>query len=240
MMRFRLPMRRVVFFGCAFLIASIALLPMRLALGWLQIDTLGLSARRAQGSVWLGSLAEARIGDAPLGDLAARLSPIQLLVGRARVDVASRQNGPGAIAGGIGITRNSAGVDDFSGSIPVAAVFAPMPVETIDLSDVSVRFKDGQCAQAEGQVKAMLSGDVAGISLTQGLTGNARCEGGALLLPLTGQSGMERLALKLFEDGRYTVDLAIRPSDPALGVRLEASGFRQTPQGYVFGMQGRL
>jgi general secretion pathway protein N len=235
-MRVRLPLGRTVFFVCALLFALIALLPMRLALGWLGVDSLGLTARQAQGSVWLGGLTEARIGDAPLGNLSAGLSPIQLLVGRARVNVSNGQD----IAGGIGVSRNSMGVDDLTGAIPVAAVFAPLPVETLDLSDVSVRFDDGQCARAEGQVKASLSGDIAGIPLAQGLIGNARCEGGALLLPLTGQSGMERLALKLFADGRYTLDLSIRPGDPALGERLTATGFRPSEQGYTLGVQGRF
>lgn len=235
-MRIRLPLGRTVFFVCAFLFALIALLPLRLALSWLDIDSLGLSARQAEGSVWLGGLKEARIGDAPLGNLSAGLSPFQLLVGRARMDVSNGQD----LEGGIGVSRTSTGIDDLTGVIPVAAVFAPLPVETLDLSDVSVRFDDRQCARAEGQVKAALSGDIAGIPLAQGLTGNARCEGGALLFPLTGQSGMERLALKLFADGRYTLDLSIRPGDPALGERLSASGFRPTQQGYTLGVQGRF
>ncbi len=239
-MRIRLPLGRSLFFLCAFLIALVALIPLRLALGWLSLDQKGLSARKADGSIWLGSLTESRMGDAPLGDLSAQLSPIQLLVGRARVDIANREGGAGRIAGGLGVTRNSFGVDDLTAAIPVASVFAPLPIETLDLSDVSVRFEDGQCARADGQVKAALSGEIAGINLAQGLTGNARCEGGALLLPLQGQSGMERLALKLFEDGRYELDLSVRPSDPALGQRLAASGFRQTAQGYAFKMQGRF
>jgi general secretion pathway protein N len=239
-MRIRLPLGRSLFFLCAFLVALVALTPLRLALGWLALDDKGVSARKANGSVWLGGLTEARIGDAPIGDLSTRLSPIQLLVGRARIDVSNRADGRGRMEGGIGVTRNSFGVDDLTAAIPVAAVFAPLPIDTLDLSDVSVRFQDGQCARAEGQVKAMLSGDIAGINLAQGLTGNARCEGGALLLPLRGQSGMERIALKLFEDGRYALDLTVQPTDPALGQRLGASGFRQTAQGYVFGLEGRF
>ena len=119
-------------------------------------------------------------------------------------------------------------------------MFAPLPIETLDLSDVSVRFQDGQCVRADGQVKAALSGEIAGMALSQGLTGNARCEAGALMLPLQGQSGMERLSLKLFEDGRYELDLSVRPSDPAIGQKLAASGFRQTALGYSFSMQGRF
>jgi len=237
-MRIRLPLGRSLFLLVAFLIALALFLPLRLALGWLGLERTGIAARAATGSIWSGRLKEARLGDAPLGDLKAGLSPIPLLLARARVNVASAQDGPGRIAGAIVARPGGLGIEDMTGAIPVAAVFAPLPLETLDLSDVSVAFADGQCDRAGGQVKAMLSGEVAGLALAQGLSGNARCEGGALLLPLQSQSGMERLALRLFEDGRYALDFTVRPADPALGARLAATGFRQTAQGYAFSLKG--
>lgn len=240
MRRIRLPVGRGLFFLCMLLLAIVALLPLRLALGWLTLDTQGLSARTAEGSVWLGRLTEARFGDAPLGDLSARLSPIQLLVGRARVDIAGTDESAPPLRGAFGVSRDSIGIDDATAAIPVAAVFAPLPLDTLDLSDVSVRFRDGQCDRAEGRVRASVAGEIAGLNLGQGLGGNARCDGGALLLPLQGQSGMERLAIRLFADGRYELDLAVRSGDPALGAKLALSGFRQTQDGYVFSLQGRF
>lgn len=237
-MRIRLPLGRGLFFLCALLIALIALLPMRLALEWLALDRIGLSARGAGGSIWLGDLKEARFGEAPLGDLSAQLSPVQLLVGRARIDL--RGDGPGKTEGAIGVTRNSFGIDDMSASVPVGAVFSPLPVESLDMNDVSVRFVDGLCERADGNVRAVLAGDIAGLALTQGMTGNARCEGGALLLPLQSQSGMERLRLRLFEDGRYALDLSVRPADPAMGAKLALAGFRENAGGYVFSLEGRF
>ena len=50
-MRFRLPMRRSLFFIAFFLFALVALLPLGLALRWLSLDERGFSAREAQGSV---------------------------------------------------------------------------------------------------------------------------------------------------------------------------------------------
>jgi len=239
-MRIRLPLRRSLFLLCAFLIALLLFLPLRLALGWLGLERTGVTARAATGSVWSGRLKEARLGDAPVGDLDAGLSALPLLLGRARVGVESPQPGPGRIVGAIMVRRSGLGIEDMTGAIPVAAAFAPLPLETLDLSEVSLAFADGQCDRAGGQVKAMLSGSIAGLDLAQGLSGNARCEGGALLLPLQSQSGMERLALRLFEDGRYALDFSVRPADPALGARLVASGFRQTAQGYAFSLKGKF
>lgn len=240
MTRIRLPLGRGIFFLCALLLALIVFLPLRLVLGWLQLDSQGLSARAAPGSVWLGRLSEARFGDAPLGDLSAGLSPVQLLVGRARVDLAGTDETAPPMKGALGVSRNSFGIDDMSAAIPVGAVFAPLPVETLDLSDVSARFVDGQCDRAEGRVRATLSTDIAGLGFGQGFSGNARCSGGALLLPLQGQSGMERLAITLSDNGSYELDLSVRTADPAIGPRLMLAGFRQIQDGYVFSLKGRF
>ena len=239
-MKIRLPLGRSVFLFCAFLLALVIFLPMRMALGWLGLEQKGVSARQVSGSIWSGRLTEARVGDAAVGDLNAGLSPVQLFVARARLNIATAGSAPGRMTGAIGVTRNSFGLDDMTGALPVAAAFAPLPMETLDLSDVTLRFVDGQCVNANGQVRAMLSGEIAGLNLAQGLSGNARCDGGALLLPLQSQSGMEKLALKMFEDGRYTLDFTVRPADPAMGGKLAASGFQQTQQGYSFSLKGRF
>lgn len=235
-MRFRLPLGRSLFFLCAFLFALVALLPLRLALDWLALDERGLSAREADGSVWLGALNEARLGEVALGDLITQLSPVQLFVGRARLDVSDGER----LKGALGVSRHSFGMDDVTAELPVAQVFAPLPIASLNLSDVSVRFEGETCARAEGQVTARIAGDIAGLNLTQGLSGAARCDGGALLLPLASASGQESLALKLRPGGAYEADLTVRASDPLLIQRLVATGFTGTAQGYTLSVRGTL
>ena len=235
-MRIRLPLGHSLFFLCAFLFALVALLPLRLALDWLALGERGLSAREAQGSVWLGRLSEARIGDAALGDLVTRLSPIQLFVGRARIDL----DGGERMKGAVGVSRHSFGVDDMTAELPAGRVFAPLPIASLDLSDVSVRFEDDTCARAEGRVQARIAGDVAGVNLAQGLSGTARCEAGALLLPLASASGQERLSLKLRPNGQYEANLIVRTGDPAIVQRLTATGFGATGEGYALSVRGAL
>lgn len=235
-MRVRLPLGRSLFLLCAFLFALVALLPLRLALDWLALDERGVSAREASGSIWLGRLSEARIGDLALGDLFTRLSPIQLFVGRARLDL----DGGERLNGGVGVSRHSFGIDDMTAQLPVAELFAPLPIAALDLSDVSVRFEEETCARAEGRVQARIAGDVAGLSLAQGMSGAARCEAGALLLPLASASGQERLTLKLRPGGRYEADLSVRASDPLLVQRLTALGFGATSEGYTLSVRGAL
>jgi general secretion pathway protein N len=231
MRRVRLPLGRGLFFLCAFLVALIAMLPLRLALDWLALDATGFSARRASGSLWRGALREVRVGAAPIGDLRARLDPLPLLAGRARVRFDRLQGSDAAppLQGSVSVSRHSLGADNVTANLPLGTAFAPLPITSLDLGDVSVRFRDGLCDHADGLVKAQVAGDVGGISLPGGLTGNARCEGGALMLPLASPGGAEMLSLAIQEGGRYRAELLVRPGDVAARTRLLATGF--TPIG---------
>lgn len=236
-MRVRLPLGRTLFFVLAFLFALVALLPLRLALDWLALDDRGFAAREAKGSIWLGALSEAQLGTVALGDLQASLRSLPLFVGRARVDL-KRDDEDRPFEGSATMARNSFGVDDVRGALDIGSALAPLPIVSLDLGDVSAHFADGLCSSAEGLVKANLAGDVAGLSLPGGLSGNARCDQGALLLPLASQSGMEALNVRLFEDGRYQVELAVKPVDDAMRDRLVAAGFLLGPAGYVLRASG--
>lgn len=227
-MRVRLPLGRAAFFVAAFAFSLVALLPMRLALDWLGLDTRGLAAREAAGSVWLGALKEAQLGPVPLGDVEARLNSLPLFLGRARLSLSRRGEG-GDLEGAAVASRHRFGLDDVTGQARLGSLLAPLPITQFDLDRVSVGFTSGQCERAEGAVRATIAGDVGGIALPSGLNGEARCAEGALLLPLASRSGMEQLNLRLFADGRYRAELLVRPSDPAARQRLAAAGF--TPAG---------
>lgn len=216
-MRLRRRWWREIFFLCALLFSLVALLPLRFALGWLGFADRGLAAREARGSVWLGALAEARFGTVPLGDVSTRLRVLPLLVGRARLDLEQSDDG---LRGGVTVSRHGFGIDDATGRVEASAL-AALPPQTLDLSDVSVRFGDGLCVHAEGLVKAGFAGDLGGVALAAGFSGEARCDGPALLLPLVSQAGGERLDVRLFADGRYRIDAALRPGGVPYSSSLE-------------------
>ena len=240
-MRFRLPIGRTMFFLAAFLIALLALLPMRLGIDWLGLSTRGLAAREVEGSVWFGALKEAQYGSVGIGDVHAGLRGLPLLVGRARVAMDRDAGTPAdAFDGAASVTRRGFGFDDVDGRLQLAVVLGPLPLTQVDLGDVSVHFADGQCQSAAGTVRATVAGDLAGIALPGGLTGTARCDGGALLLPLVSQSGSETLNVKLFGDGRYQAQVLMRGADPTLAPRFTAAGFAVTPAGYALTMNGEL
>lgn len=237
-MRVRLPLGRSLFFLVALLFALFALLPLRLGLAWLGLDSRGFAAREAQGSLWFGALSEARLGSVQLGDLEARLRVLPLLLGRARLEL--RRIGDGErLKGAIVASRHGFGIEDVGGRLQVG-VPGPLPPATLDLDGLSVGFAGGLCRRAGGRVRAGIGGEIAGIALPATLAGDVRCDGGALLLPLAGQSGLERLDLRIGEDGRYRAELIVRPGDPALRERLAASGFVPAGAAWVLRFAGEF
>lgn len=246
-MRIRLPLGRGLFFLCAFLFALLALLPLRLAADWLGLGASGVAARDAVGSVWGGVFHQAQVRDTPLGDLAARLRALPLLAGRARVELGRNERAVDRAAGAgdrfegaVTVTRNSTAIGDVTARLPLGAQFAPLPVTAIDLSDVSARYVGGLCASAEGAVTIETSGNIAGIALPTSMTGNARCDQGALLVPLAGAGGTEQLDLRFLGADRYRATLTLRPSDPALQQRLALAGFVAANGVYNLSIDGRL
>ncbi|MBY8827541.1 type II secretion system protein N [Hephaestia mangrovi] len=238
MRRIRLRTGPAALFGAIFVAALIVFLPMRLVLGWIGLGDLGLTARQVTGSMWFGSLTEARAAGFVLGDMDAHVSPIQLLVGRAKIDVAGKGRAP--LQGAASVSRHGFGVDDVSASLAGGAAFAPLPVTSLDLDDVSARFKDGACDHAEGRVRATLGGALGGVPLPQAMAGTARCDGNALLLPLVSTAGTESLDVRFHADGSYAADLTMRTGDPALGTKLQLAGFQPSANGFLLSVQGRI
>jgi general secretion pathway protein N len=236
-MRIRLPLKRTVFFIAVFAFSLVALIPLRVAVGWFGVE--GLAAREASGSIWLGMLKEAQLGPVPLGDVRARLNMLPLLLGRARLSLS--QGGPdGHFDGAVSVSRHSFGIDDMTGQFRTGTLFAPVPISALDLDDVSVHFDNGQCESAEGRVRATASGELAGIPLPVGLAGNLRCAEGALLLPLASQGGAGQLNLSMRADGSYRLDLIVRQADPLLVPRLAAAGFQPSAEGWKRRIEGHF
>ena len=234
-MRLRLPIKRSLLLASMLAFALIALLPLRLAVGWFGFGERGLSARAATGSVWTGVLNEARFGPAALGDVSARLHLLPLLAGRARLALAGTD--PQApFDGAVTASRHGFGVDDVTGRFRIGGLATALPIAAIELRDVSAAFARGRCVRAEGRVTAAAAGALAG--LAPAFAGNARCDGDALLVRLAGGSGMERIDLGLFADGRYRVDLMVRTGDPAVRDRLLAAGLRPAAGGYAMRIAG--
>ena len=81
------------------------------------------------------------------------------------------------------VSRHSFGLEDVTGQLRAGGLFAPLPIAALDARGRQRRAsRGGLCESAEGQVRATLSGELAGIALPSGLRGEVRCAEGALLL----------------------------------------------------------
>jgi general secretion pathway protein N len=236
-MRLSLPWGRAALFAAMFAGALVLAFPLRLAASWFGLDRFGISAREVSGSVWRGRLGEARIADFAAGDVGARLNLLPLAMGRVRVDFTREGESADLLRGAISIGRNSVGIDDATARLPLGTALAPLPLLAIDLTDLSARFRDGMCRSAEGRVRAEIDGAVLGLALPGGLSGNARCDGGALLLPLVSQSAMESVSLRLFAGNRYRADFVVRPGEGG-SERLLAAGFAPSGDAYMLSVNG--
>ena len=240
-MRIALRTRPAVLWTALFAAALLALLPLRLVLGLAGLGEQGLTARRVDGSIWAGRLVEATIGDAALGDLDARLSPLPLLTGEARLVLASPIDAPGrTVHGAVASGGHRFGIDGMTADVGVGRLFAPLPVTRLALDGVTVRFRDERCDTAEGRVRAYLAGAVGGLPLPASLSGAVSCERGALVVPLVSAGGGEAVRLSITADGRYHADFTLQPPDPATAARLALAGFVEGAGGWRLSVEGRL
>ncbi len=226
---------QIALFVGLLLVFLVAFMPLSLALSMIGTTGQQLSARTATGTIWSGRLSEASVGPIAVGDVSVGLKPLSLLAGQTSIFMQSLV-GRGTLTS---LTRGFA-IDDATAKLSTASVFAAIPLESIDLTDVSVAFVSGKCEKAQGRVRATFAGDVGGLSLAQGLSGAVRCEGGALVLPLVSQSALERLNLYLQGDGRYRAELFVRSTDPAMAAKLSLAGFAPTQDGFVMRLAGKL
>ena len=242
MIRVRLPFGRRIVVLVALLIALVALFPMRMAVGMLGLERQGVTARTISGSVWAARIEGLAASGVALGTVDAALSPLDLLIGRARILVTRSTDAPGEppLAGSAIVSRHVLALDALDAVLPLGAALAPLPVGSLTASGLSVRFEEGACRRASGTARLALTGSIGGVALAQGLSGNAICEGRYLRLPLTSQSGQERLDFRLAIAGDYTAELLVAQPDAARAAALGELGFEAVPGGYRLRVTGRL
>lgn len=216
--------RRLLWLVAAILVGAVVLLPLRnvLALG----DT-GLSARDVSGSLWSGELADAAWRGVPLGDLQVGLSPMSLLTGAPSLGFA----GP-ALTG----AATPAGVTGLSGSIDASGQ-TPLPIGRIGMRDVTIVFAGNSCTSAGGTLSVAATGAIA-TALGGTLQGTARCDAGALLLPLA--SATAQMQLRITGNGAWRAEISVTSVDTSARSGLLAAGFAPTPQGLSRVLEGHL
>jgi general secretion pathway protein N len=180
------------------------------------------------GTLADGHLSGVRLGPVPLPDLDVAARPQVLWQGRAQMNFAAVPGAP-SLNGAAALTPGGV---QFSadGRLPLDAAFAGLPVGAIELTRLDARFSHGGgCEAAAGAATLTLSVPAEYVNLPRNLSGTARCEGGALLLPFTAPDG-SGLTLALSRSG-WSARARLHPPADAIPA-LAAQGFRSEGGGW--------
>lgn len=231
--------KRLIALGAALTLLFLLFnLPLSLAVSASGTGGALFSARKVEGSVWNGTLRDVSIDGIPVGDVAARLSFWRLFRGH----IALSLNGvtdPGLRARLLA-SFTSMGIDGLNARIAAPAAFAPLPVASLNLTDLLAELRGQNCTIAGGRIEAEVDGAVVGLPNRIILTGTPRCDGNVILAPLASAGGGEQLRMRLAPNGQYSFLLRVRPADQAVADRLRAIGFKEGAAGFDMEASGRF
>ena len=243
----RLSGRSKLVLAAIFTIALIAAFPLRLALGWADPGGRGITAREVEGTIWDGAIGDLRIGALPLGDVAAHLRPLPLLIGRRAVHV-ERLPVPGSPPSALpsAFSADAAGgngwlsLSKVQGQVPIGDALGSIPATALGFNDFHAELSGGRCVDAGGQVSLILAPFSELMPGAVALSGTARCSKGALYVPMTGPTGLEHLFLRLEPDGHWRADLVLTGLPVEVTTPLLAAGFAARSGGIGISASGRL
>ena len=224
----------------AVIVALIATFPLSLAFGVIGLKDMGVTARSLRGPVWWGGAEELSIGGVRLGTVNVFLDPFHLLIGQAQVEFIRVNGRPDDLLGAVLVGPGVRGLASVTGSVPLGNALAPLFVTRANFDKFSVRFSGNRCVEAQGRVRATMAAVFTGLDLANGLSGEARCDGEVLLIPLASQSGQERIDLRMRASGAYEASMRIRSTDPVLTGALASSGFQAVNGEQVLRVSGTL
>jgi len=226
--------RWIIGLSAAIVMAAVSL-PLAFVLPMALPNNSGVNARRAEGTIWQGTLRDASIAGLPLGDTNIGFDVLPFMSGEARFGFASA-----SLRGIIDVAPNAFGLSRGNGVMVLAGRLYPLPLSRFTLEDAAVEFRGDRCISAKGRVRADVAGDIGGLALPGGLSGALRCDGPDLVVPLVGQSGMERVDMHLTATGKWRAHVSVRTNDPVISAKLLASGFVSGPGGYTLRVRGAL
>jgi general secretion pathway protein N len=234
--------KRTVLIALALVAALLVFLPLRIVFDMAGLGARGVSARAVEGSIWSGTVRDLRIGKLSLGDLDAGLSPLGLLGGELVLDMTRAADAAGQppLAFKLARSGDSIAMRNGLGEIATADLFAPLPLRSISLDGVDIAFAGRNCAAASGAVRVNIEQSLFGLTLQRGLSGNLRCDGNALLVPLKGQSGLEQMDIRISGNGRYAADFRLGGLAASAAPALSALGFRQQGDAMAIRINGRF
>lgn len=232
-----LPRRWAIFFSGILILALIGLFPLRAAIGLSDFRGIGFSARQVAGTIWYGRIGELQLRSQPFGTFEVSLNPVPLLIGNVSMAF-NRMDSPEGVLNGKLVAGFRRGLVDTSGRIAVGEMFAPLPIEALELSNVTLLFRGGSCSEAKGTVTAIVNSPVPGMSFG-GLSGKIECDGERARVRM-GAAGTQKIEFYVQSNGRYRGWMNAGAASPEISAALASAGFRPSPQGMSLTVDGQL
>lgn len=228
--------RLIILFAAVLALGLIAFIPLRMALG--RVTDQGFTARQVAGTIWYGRIGELNFKARRLGTFEVALDPLALLTGAVKLDF-KRLDDPQGVLDGALVSGGHRGIRDTTGRIGVAGLFGALPVEAIELDDVSVLFDGQECSTAAGRVNVLLAAPLPGVDGVA-LRGSLRCENRRVRFALSTPSGSGKLEFYIRSSGDYRAWFQVRGAPPDQAALLSAAGFTPSPEGLMMSVDGKL
>ena len=228
--------RLILWFAGILALGLIALIPLRTALG--RFADQGFTARQVAGSIWYGRIGELNFKARRLGTFEVTLDPLAMLTGAMKLNF-HRLDDPQGVLDGALVSGVSRGFRDTSGRIGVAGLFGALPVDAIELKDVTVLFKGQGCVRATGQATVILASPLPGVDGVA-LRGSPRCEKERVRFVLSTPSQAGKLDFYVRSSGDYRAWFHVLGAQPEQAAALTTAGFTASPEGMMLSVDGRL
>jgi len=206
------------------------LLPLAILASVAGLGDTGLAARTVDGTAWKGRMLDASFKGARLGDLQVRVAPLDLLTGTARFRVSALSGEGMSGEGYAGLSGQ--GIRNVDAQLMLGRDLRAVGVETAQLSGVSLRYKNGRCTEASGQMTVYLADGLLTRAVGPQMSGAAVCANGQLSFRLSDPEAKGTLALEFPDNGQQRFIMILRPSDTLDKGALKALGFVETPVGH--------
>lgn len=238
----RHPLRSLLAAVAALLVCC-ALMPLSFALNAALPSNGPVTAKAVSGSIWRGVIADLKIGPLALGRAETTLGILPLFLARGdfRIDRASDEAQPG-FTGILSSGFGGSALRGASGPVALTMIDKRLPLSRAEFQDFSVRFQSGQCREASGRVRLVVKPGELGsfLGTGSGFLGQARCDGGVLLLPLVSGSAMERADIRIDASGDYVIAVQIQNENPQVALLLAGYGFAPVSGGYRLIVKGKF
>lgn len=221
------------------LLGLLGLMPLRIALGWSDLERIGFSARQVAGTIWHGRIGELTLRSQPLGTMEVSLEPLPVLIGDVSLQFARIADPDGPLEGRL-VAGLSRGLVATTGRIATESMFAPVPIAALELQNVSAVFRNGRCMKARGLVTPVLAATVPGASFGRNVSGQVQCDGERARVIMESPAKTERINLYVQASGDYRAWISVRTTRPEVSGALAALGFKPSADGMTLSVDGRL